>query len=202
VTDPSRQFEGKFRRKPSANTGILEKALNMIAIPGNDAEWAAKLACMKEDLPKQNLSQPPMPLAVNGTIDHTLLSTPIEESQIDKLCAEACEYDFGAVCVRLQYVARAVSQLKGTKTAVACVVAFPEGTHETSEKVREAKEAVEQGATELDMVIRYNLLKEGRYTEIYQVRRQLRHIYYKLQGCTDMSRISLQCAKLRRRRLS
>jgi deoxyribose-phosphate aldolase len=47
------------------------------------------------------------------------------------------------------------------------VIAFPEGTHETAEKVREAKEAVTQGARELDMVIRYGLLKEGRYTEVY-----------------------------------
>jgi len=142
----------------------------MSAIPVNDVEWAAKVANMKELLPERTLSQPSMPLAVHRTIDHTLLTTPVDASQIDTLCEEAREHDFAAVCVRLEHVARAVNHLKGTNTAVACVVAFPEGTHETGEKVREAKEAVSQGATELDMVIQYHLLKKGKYTDVYQVR--------------------------------
>jgi deoxyribose-phosphate aldolase len=141
----------------------------MSAIPANDAEWAEKLESMKQSLPKRTLTQPPIPLGVHRTIDHTLLTTPIEPWQIDKLCEEAREYDFATVCVRLQHVSRAANHLKGSNTGVACVVAFPEGTHETAEKVREAKEAASHGATELDMVIRYNLLKEGKYTDVYQV---------------------------------
>ncbi|KAJ5780493.1 hypothetical protein N7457_005653 [Penicillium paradoxum] len=142
----------------------------MSAIPATDAEWAEKIAKMKEHLPEHTLSQPPIPIPtrVNRTIDHTLLTTPIDASQIDTLCKEALEHDFAAVCVRLEHVPRAVAHVKGSNTAVACVVAFPEGTHETAEKVREAKEAVAQGAQELDMVIRYGLLKEGRYTEVYE----------------------------------
>ncbi|KAJ5455059.1 hypothetical protein N7475_010180 [Penicillium sp. IBT 31633x] len=140
----------------------------MSAIPATDAEWAQKIANMKQHLPERTLSQPPIPTSVNRTIDHTLLSTPIEASQIDQLCKEALEYDFAAVCVRVEHVARAAAHLKGSNTAVACVVGFPEGTHETAAKVQEAKEAVSQGANELDMVIRYGLLKEGRYTEVYE----------------------------------
>ncbi|CAI7671840.1 unnamed protein product [Penicillium bialowiezense] len=140
----------------------------MSEVPATDAEWAEKIAQMKEHLPKRMLSQPPIPLAVYRTIDHTLLTTPVDASQIDQLCKEARDFDFATVCVRLEHVARAVANLKGSTTAVACVVAFPEGTHETAEKVREAKEAVSQGATELDMVIHYRLLKQGRYTEVYK----------------------------------
>lgn len=141
----------------------------MSEVPATDAEWAEKIAQMKEHLPKRMLSQPPIPLAVYRTIDHTLLTTPVDASQIDQLCKEARDFDFATVCVRLENVERAVANLKGSTTGVACVVAFPEGTHETAEKVREAKEAVSKGATELDMVIHYRLLKEGRYTEVYQV---------------------------------
>ncbi|CAG7918409.1 unnamed protein product [Penicillium olsonii] len=140
----------------------------MSAIPATDAEWAEKISKMKENLPDRVLSQPPIPLGVHRTIDHTLLSEPVETSQIDKLCAEAREHNFATVCVRLENVPRAVAQLKGSDTTIACVVAFPEGTHETASKVREAQEAVSQGASELDMVIHYRLLKEGRYTEVYQ----------------------------------
>jgi deoxyribose-phosphate aldolase len=150
----------------------------MSAIPASDAEWAEKVASMKKFLPKRTPSQPPIPLAVHRTIDHTLLTTPIDPSQIDKLCEEAREYDFATVCVRLEHVARAANHLKGSNTGVACVVAFPEGTHETAEKVREAEEAVSQGATELDMVIRYDLLKEGRYTDVYHVRAQSPIVIY------------------------
>lgn len=152
----------------SPTQGTLHKPLSMSAIPSTDAEWAEKIANMKQQLPIRSLSQAPIPTQIHRTIDHTLLATPIDPSQIDTLCKEALEYDFAAVCVRLEHVARAASHVKGTNTALACVVGFPEGTHPTAEKVREAKEAVAQGATELDMVIRYPLLKEGRYTEVYE----------------------------------
>lgn len=141
----------------------------MSEIPATDAEWKAKLAQMKEGLPERSLSQAPIPLGVHRIIDHTLLTTPVEVSQIDKLCEEARDYGFTAVCVRVENVARAVKQLEGSGIDVVCVIAFPEGTHETAEKVREAREAIEQGATELDMVILWHLLKEGRYVDVYQV---------------------------------
>ncbi|KAJ5426025.1 hypothetical protein N7465_001095 [Penicillium sp. CMV-2018d] len=147
----------------------------MSEIPSSDAEWAEKIANMKKQLPRRSLSQPAIPTQINRTIDHTLLTTPVDPTQIDTLCKEALHYDFAAVCVRPEHVARAASHVKGTNTGLACVVGFPEGTHPTAEKVREAKEAVAQGATELDMVIRYYLLKEGRYTEVYEDIRAVRN---------------------------
>lgn len=148
--------------------GALQTA-TMSEIPATDAEWEGKLSQMKECLQERSLSQPPMPLGVHRILDHTLLTTPVEESQIDQLCEEARDYGFPAVCVRIENVARAVKQLEGSDVAVACVIAFPEGTHETGEKVRQAKEAIKKGATELDMVILWHLLKEGRYVEVYRV---------------------------------
>ncbi|KAJ6146348.1 hypothetical protein N7497_008330 [Penicillium chrysogenum] len=153
----------------------LHQPPSMSEIPATNAEWADKIANMKKQLPRRSLTQPPIPTQIHRTIDHTLLTTPVDASQIDTLCKEALEYDFAGVCVRLEHVARAAGHLKGSNTAVACVVGFPEGTHETTEKVREAKEAVQQGATELDMVIRYNLLKEGRYKEVFDDVLAVRH---------------------------
>ncbi|CAG8898959.1 unnamed protein product [Penicillium egyptiacum] len=147
----------------------------MSEIPATNAEWADKIANMKKQLPRRSLTQRPIPTQIHRTIDHTLLATPVDASLIDKLCKEALEWDFAAVCIRLEHVPRAVAHLKGSTTAVACVVGFPEGTHETSEKVRKAKEAVEQGATELDMVIQYDLLKEGRYKEVFDDVLAVRH---------------------------
>lgn len=137
--------------------------------PANDGEWAAQINQMKEWLPDKPVSQGTIPLSVHRTIDHTLLKLPIELSQIDTLCAEAREYDFATVCVRLEHVARAAENLKDTPgTEVACVVGFPEGTHDTAEKVREATEAVANGASELDMVINYPLIQEGKYTAVWE----------------------------------
>lgn len=155
----------------AVNTPLTTTTIvTMSAVPSTDAEWAAHIAAIKEKLPQRsNEHQATIPLRVHRVIDHTLLATSIEPSQIDTLCAEAREHDFVAVCVRLEHVARAVANLKDTpNTAVACVVGFPEGTQETADKVREAKEAVAAGATELDMVINYPLLKEGRYTAVYE----------------------------------
>ncbi|KAJ5555108.1 Aldolase-type TIM barrel [Penicillium sp. DV-2018c] len=147
----------------------------MSVIPETDAEWAEKISTLKKSLPS-TLPPPPNATGIHRTIDHTLLSTPIEPTQIDTLCKEALDSNFATVCVRLEHVARAISNLKepGSTTAVACVVGFPEGTHPTTEKVREAQKAVAHGAAELDMVIQHGLLKEGRYKEVYDDVRAVR----------------------------
>lgn len=140
----------------------------MTAIPSSNAEWVSLINEVKAELPERFVSQRAIPLDFPRLIDHTLLSQPTFPEQIDKLCAEARERGFVAVCVRPEHVARAKSQLKDTpSTAVASVVAFPEGTQATADKVHEAKGVVDQGATEIDMVINYPLLKEGNYQAVY-----------------------------------
>ncbi|KAJ5639496.1 Aldolase-type TIM barrel [Penicillium longicatenatum] len=139
----------------------------MSTVPLNDPDWDALISILKERVPDRSLPKLQVPLNIPRLIDHTLLSESARPEQIDALCAEAKEHNFATVCVRPNYVARAAANLKDTDIGVACVVGFPEGTHDTKVKVREAIEAVSQGATELDMVINYPKLKEGGYTAVY-----------------------------------
>ena len=102
-------------------------------------------------------------MKLNKYIDHTLLKPEASEEQILKLCDEALEYDFYSVCVNSCYVPLAVEKLAGSDVKVAAVAGFPLGAMSTSSKVFEAREAVEAGASEIDMVINVGALKEGRY---------------------------------------
>lgn len=163
-----------WRGRPCLNTYAVyitttTTTITMSSTPSTDAEWKDHIENLKGRLPSTcETHQAVIPLGVHRMIDHTLITTPIDPSQIDKLCAEAREHDFVAVCVRPEHIARAVGNLSETpNTVVACVVSFPEGMDDTADKVHEAEQAVAQGATELDLVIKYPLLKEGRYTAVY-----------------------------------
>ncbi|KAA8645684.1 hypothetical protein EYZ11_005263 [Aspergillus tanneri] len=142
----------------------------MSDIPRNDEEWAARISTTKDSLPEiSSMHQIPTPSTINSTVDHTQLALAATEQQIDQLCDEALKYRFATVCVRLKHVPRSVQKLKAEPgVGVACVVGFHEGMYETSEKEQEAQEAVNLGASELDMVLKYPLLKEGKYTEVYE----------------------------------
>ena len=94
-------------------------------------------------------------------IDHTLLKADATAGQIEKLCAQAREYHFATVCVNPAYVSLCSRLLQGSDTAVCTVIGFPLGATLTAAKVCEAKLAIEQGATELDMVINVGALKSG-----------------------------------------
>lgn len=94
-------------------------------------------------------------------IDHTILATDATEKQLDKLIAEAKEYDFMSVCVSPIWVSKCAQALKDTDVKVCTVIGFPQGTHTTATKVFETKDAIANGATEVDMVIPVGLLKQG-----------------------------------------
>ncbi|PLN83236.1 deoxyribose-phosphate aldolase [Aspergillus taichungensis] len=136
----------------------------------SDVAWAELITGLKASLPDKLPVYPaPAPSAINRTVDHTQLALTATEQQIDELCAEALEHKFATVCVRLNHVERAVQKLRADPdVTVACVVGFHEGMYETAEKEQEAREAVRLGAAELDMVLKYPLLKEGRFLEVYQ----------------------------------
>ncbi len=102
-------------------------------------------------------------MELNKYIDHTLLKPEASEEQILKLCDEALEYGFYSVCVNSCHVPLAVDKLSGSDVKVAAVAGFPLGAMSTASKVFEAREAVEAGASEIDMVINVGALKEGRY---------------------------------------
>ncbi len=94
-------------------------------------------------------------------IDHTLLNPGATKAEISKLCDEAKENNFFAVCVNPHYVRQAVKELSSTNVAVATVIGFPLGANLTDTKVAEAQKAIAEGAEEIDMVINIGLLKDG-----------------------------------------
>ena len=94
-------------------------------------------------------------------IDHTLLKADASEKEIKKLCSEAREYGFAAVCVPPYFVRKCKLWLKDTKVKVVTVVGFPLGFSHTPAKVEEARRAIDEGADEIDMVINIIALKAG-----------------------------------------
>ena len=98
---------------------------------------------------------------LNEYIDHTLLKPFATESDILKLCEEAVSYNFKSVCVNPSDVWLCAKTLKGTGVKVCTVIGFPLGKNTTDVKVFEAVTAINNGATELDMVINVAKLKEG-----------------------------------------
>lgn len=100
-------------------------------------------------------------MQLNKLIDHTILKTDATSEQIDKLIAEAREYNFASVCVSPLWVARCHEGLKDTDVDVCTVIGFPQGTHTTESKAFETEDAINKGATEVDMVIAVGKLKEG-----------------------------------------
>jgi len=99
-------------------------------------------------------------------IDHSLLRPELDDAFVEAGCRLAADYDVASVCVRPVDVRRAVSILAGTDVAVGTVVGFPHGSSTTATKVYEATHAIEEGATELDMVIDIGALKSGRDDDV------------------------------------
>ena len=111
----------------------------------------------------------------NKYIDHTLLKPDCTDEQIEKLCLEAKEYNFASVCVNPGYIKKCYELLKDTDVKVCTVVGFPLGATTTRSKVQETIEAIENGATEIDMVINISRLKcndnDYVYNEIYELKK-------------------------------
>lgn len=97
----------------------------------------------------------------NKLIDHTLLKADATKEQITQLCKEAIENDFASVCVNPSFIPLCSDLLKGSSVKVCPVIGFPLGAMTTASKVFEAKNAVEVGADEVDMVINIGKLKDG-----------------------------------------
>lgn len=100
-------------------------------------------------------------MKLNKFIDHTLLKQDASLAQIEHLLAEAKDYDFASVCVNPTWVATAAEALKGTDVKVCTVVGFPLGANTPAVKAFETKDAIANGADEIDMVINVGALKSG-----------------------------------------
>lgn len=101
-------------------------------------------------------------------IDHALLSPTATPEQVEKCCQEADRFRFATVCVYPVYVKQAAELLHGKNPKVSTVIGFPTGATTSAAKLYEAQEAVENGATELDVMIHLGALKVGKTEEIYR----------------------------------
>ncbi|CAM3526180.1 deoxyribose-phosphate aldolase [Erysipelothrix anatis] len=115
-------------------------------------------------------------MELNQYIDHTLLKPEATQAQIIALCEEAKHYNFMSVCVNPVNVALAAKELAGTDVDVCTVVGFPLGATPLAVKAFEAKAVLEDGATEVDMVINIGALKEGRLDFVENEIRELKKI--------------------------
>ncbi|RJX40082.1 deoxyribose-phosphate aldolase [Paenibacillus pinisoli] len=100
---------------------------------------------------------------VAAMIDHTILKADATKSEVITICKEAREHQFATVCVNAGWVPLAAEELKGSGVGITTVVGFPLGATTTASKAFEAAEAIDNGATEIDMVLNIGLLKSGDY---------------------------------------
>lgn len=106
-------------------------------------------------------------------VDHTLLKQTATWEQIEKLCREGMEYSTASVCIPPCYVKQA-KEFVGDKLAICTVIGFPNGNMTTAVKVFETKDALENGADEIDMVINIGMVKAGLYDLVLDEIRQIK----------------------------
>ena len=101
-------------------------------------------------------------------IDHALLNPTATPQQVEQCCAQAEQFHFPTVCVYPAAVRQATELLHGKKIQACTVIGFPTGATTSATKLYEAQEAVDNGATELDVAINLGWLKAGKSEEIYR----------------------------------
>ena len=108
-----------------------------------------------------NSPKPGNSSGINKMIDHTLLRADATGEEIKTLCKEAKENHFMSVCVNPSYVSLSYDCLRGSDVKVCTVIGFPLGATTTKTKVFETRQAIENGATEVDMVVNVGAIKSG-----------------------------------------
>ena len=138
-----------------------------------------------------------VPLNIPQLIDHTLLRPDATKADIERLCHEARQFKFYSVCVNPTWVSLARRLLGGSDVKVCCVAGFPLGAQLPETKAREARAAIRQGATEIDMVLNVGALKSGDNALV------LRDIRSVVEACRDGSakcKVILETSLLTKRR--
>jgi deoxyribose-phosphate aldolase len=100
------------------------------------------------------------------TVDHTLLKPDALEEDVRRLCREAAHYHFAAVCVLPCYVRLAARKLRGTDVKVATVVSFPFGADTTAVKAASVRDAIQGGASEIDVVMNISKFLSGEFAYV------------------------------------
>ncbi len=106
-------------------------------------------------------------------VDHTLLTQTATWEEIKQICDDAITYQVASVCIPPAYVKKVKDYVKD-QMAVCTVIGFPNGYNTTAVKVFEAKDAINNGADEIDMVINLGLVKDGKFDQILEEIRQLK----------------------------
>ena len=101
-------------------------------------------------------------------IDHTLLKADVDKEQLTVLCDEAKQHHFASVCVNSSNVRYCKQRLRGTSVMTVAVVGFPLGAASSAAKAFETREAVRDGADEIDMVINIGALKDHDYVTVFE----------------------------------
>jgi deoxyribose-phosphate aldolase len=104
---------------------------------------------------------------VSRYVDHTLLKPNATQEEVAKLCEEARSFCFASVCVNPSYVALSAQLLRGSGVKICTVVGFPLGSTTPTVKAIEARDAIANGADEIDMVINVGALKSGNDAVVY-----------------------------------
>lgn len=111
-------------------------------------------------------------------VDHTLLAQSATWAEIKEILDDAMKYETASACIPAAYVKQAAEYVEG-KLPICTVIGFPNGYHTTAVKVFETKDAVANGAAEIDMVINIGFLKDKRYAEVEE---EIRQIHEACQG--------------------
>ncbi len=106
------------------------------------------------------------------TVDHTLLTQTATWEEIRQILDDAIVYGTASACIPAAYVKQSADYVDG-KLPICTVIGFPNGYHTTAVKVFETKDAIANGASEIDMVINIGWLKDGKYQEIEDEIRQI-----------------------------
>ena len=123
-------------------------------------------------------------------IDHTLLKPDATEAQVKKLCEEAIQYGFCTVCVNPSWVEYCARKLRGTGVKVCAVVGFPLGATDSRTKAYETRNAIENGADEIDTVINVGALRNG---DLKTVEEDLRAVLRSCRSTTTTKAIIETC---------
>ncbi len=102
---------------------------------------------------------------VLSKVDHTVLKQTTTAADIQKLCDDAVKYQTASICIPPAYVKQAADYL-GDKMPVCTVIGFPNGSNTTETKAFEIRDAIKNGAQELDMVVNIGWVKDGKYDEV------------------------------------
>ncbi len=134
-----------------------------------------------------------VPEDIARSIDHTVLKPDATVADIKKLCSEAREFKFATVCVSPSYVELSARELDGSDVKVCTVVGFPSGAHSPEIKAMETRQAIRNGAKEIDMVINIGALKSGLDDLVY---RDIRAVCEACEDGSATSKVIIEAALL------